>query len=100
MDTFKKTQDRLRQNLWDIRTNNGTAMTAVHSTTGEVFNGTTAAFNAIFNAKPTVDADADIVRAKSNPLTGGIVNLIWNGTQAQYDAIAVKDASTLYVIVG
>ena len=40
------------------------------------------------------------VYGETNVLTGGIVNLIWNGTQAQYDAIAVKDPATLYVIVG
>lgn len=38
------------------------------------------------------------VSATSNPLTGGIAT-ISKLTQAQYDALAVKDASTLYVIV-
>lgn len=33
-----------------------------------------------------------------DPLTGGI-SIISKLTQAQYDALAVKDASTLYVIV-
>lgn len=31
--------------------------------------------------------------------TGTTVNLIWSGTQAQYDAIGTKDANTLYFIV-
>lgn len=29
----------------------------------------------------------------------GAIGSVWKGTQAQYDAIAVKDDSTLYVIV-
>ena len=33
-------------------------------------------------------------------LTGGIANTIWNGTQAQYDAIVTKDANTVYLIAG
>jgi len=73
MDTFKKTQDRLRQNLWDIRTNDGSVLTAVHSTTGEAYVGTTAGFNAIFNAKPTVDPDINIIRARIN--TAGALTL-------------------------
>lgn len=43
--------------------------------------------------------ERDIVTATTNPVTGVIINTIWNGTQAQYDAIAVKDDATLYVIV-
>lgn len=30
---------------------------------------------------------------------GTLVNYIWSGTQAQYDAIGTKDANTLYFIV-
>jgi len=41
---------------------------------------------------------ANTVTAVSNPVTGGIT-LISKLTQAEYDALAVKDASTLYVIV-
>lgn len=45
------------------------------------------------------DAEAEFfVKGKNNPLTGGI-QTIAKLTQAQYDAIAVKDDSTLYVIV-
>jgi hypothetical protein len=40
-----------------------------------------------------------VVTATTNPVTGGIIKTIWNGSQAEYDAIAVKDDSTLYVIV-
>jgi len=43
---------------------------------------------------------ADTVTASTNPLTGGIVKTIWNGTQAQYDALAVKDPEVLYVVAG
>lgn len=39
-----------------------------------------------------------LVIATTDPVTGGITK-IWTGTQAQYDAIATKDDSTLYVIV-
>ena len=39
------------------------------------------------------------VTATTN-LTGGIIKTIALMTQAEYDAIAVKDDSTLYVIVG
>lgn len=42
---------------------------------------------------------AGVVRAIRNPVTGGIVKTLWSGTQAQYDAISVKDADTLYIIV-
>lgn len=38
------------------------------------------------------------VGAEVDPLTGGI-SVLWSGSQAEYDAIAVKDNSTLYVIV-
>lgn len=38
------------------------------------------------------------VTAEQNA-TGGYLSKTWTGSQAQYDAIAVKDNSTLYVIV-
>lgn len=44
--------------------------------------------------------DGEVLRTIRNPVTGVVINLIWNGTQAEYDAIAIKDANTLYVIVG
>ncbi len=40
------------------------------------------------------------VMAENNPLTGESVKTMYQCTQAQYDAIAVKDANTLYIIVG
>ena len=40
-----------------------------------------------------------LVSSKTNPFTGLSIKTIWNGSQAQYDAISVKDDSTLYVIV-
>lgn len=39
------------------------------------------------------------VMAIVNPLTGRLINTLWVGTQAQYDAIATKDANTEYNIV-
>ena len=39
------------------------------------------------------------VMADVNPATGLGIQSIWNGSQAQYDAISVKDGATLYVIV-
>lgn len=36
---------------------------------------------------------------KTNPLTGRIIKNIWVGTQAQYDAIAVKEPNTEYNII-
>lgn len=42
-------------------------------------------------------ADASPMLA-TKTLTGGI-SVLWSGSQAEYDAIAVKDNSTLYVIV-
>jgi hypothetical protein len=45
------------------------------------------------------DADARLVGYQVNSLTGGIVKTIWNGTQAEYDAIATPDPDTLYLIV-
>ena len=41
---------------------------------------------------------ADVVTAQTNPLTGGIKTLVVL-TQAQYDALATKDAETQYNIV-
>lgn len=41
---------------------------------------------------------ADVVRSETDGVTGGI-SVLWSGSQAEYDAIAVKDNSTLYVIV-
>ena len=43
-------------------------------------------------------SDPQPVMAHTN-LTGGIIKTLWVGTQAQYDAIAVKDANTQYNIV-
>jgi len=43
--------------------------------------------------------DASLVSAEVNPLTGGSIKTLWVGTQAQYDAIATKDANTQYNIV-
>ena len=42
--------------------------------------------------------ERNLVTSAINPVTGGIT-LISKLTQAEYDALAVKDASTLYVIV-
>lgn len=39
------------------------------------------------------------VNALTNPVTGVSIKTLWVGTQAQYDAIAVKDANTQYNIV-
>lgn len=41
---------------------------------------------------------SNLVKYQNNDVNGGITK-IWTGTQAQYDALAVKDDSTLYVIV-
>lgn len=40
-----------------------------------------------------------LVSSQTNPLSGLSIKTIWNGSQTQYDAIAVKDDATLYVIV-
>lgn len=45
------------------------------------------------------DPDPVPVMAKPNPATAGIIRTLWVGTQAEYDAIAVKDANTQYNIV-
>ena len=45
-------------------------------------------------------ADATgVVTSTANPSSGVSIKTIWNGSQAEYDAIAVKDGTTLYVIV-
>lgn len=41
----------------------------------------------------------DTSRVGQSPSTGTLINLLWSGTQAQYDAIGTKDANTLYFIV-
>lgn len=51
-----------------------------------------------------LDADTlDGVQASSFPQKstepGTLVNYIWSGTQAQYDAITTKDPNTLYVVL-
>lgn len=50
---------------------------------------------------PPVVAEAfeGMVTSEVNPLTGGMIKTIWTGSQAQYDAIAVKDNNTLYVVI-
>lgn len=48
---------------------------------------------------PTTKAETYVVTSNANPTSGITIATIWNGSQAQYDAIAVKDDSTLYVIV-
>ena len=52
------------------------------------------ATTAFVNAKIANDAP------KKSASTGTVVNFIWSGTQAQYDAIGTKDANTLYFVVG
>lgn len=42
----------------------------------------------------------DVVTAQKNLVTGVVINSIVNLTQAEYGAIAIKDVSTLYLIVG
>lgn len=44
-------------------------------------------------------AMGDAVTYTTNSTSGAAINSIWVGTQAQYDAIAVKDANTQYNIV-
>ncbi len=41
----------------------------------------------------------NVVTAETNSLTGIYIQVIWTGSQAQYDSIAVKVDTTLYVIV-
>lgn len=55
--------------------------------------------NAVYVAGPDIGDAGVPVMGKTDPVTGVVINTIWNGTQAQYDAIAVKDANTLYVVV-
>lgn len=44
--------------------------------------------------------DSGLVTSTRNPVTGGGgIKTLWSGSQAAYDAIAVKDDSTLYIIV-
>jgi len=53
------------------------------------------------DGEPSLSEQLDglgVVKAVTNPVTGGI-SIISKLTQAEYDALAVKDASTLYVIV-
>lgn len=47
-----------------------------------------------------IPAGSSPVSANVDPVTGMVIKTIWNGTQAQYDAIAVKDNNTMYIIVG
>lgn len=48
---------------------------------------------------PHTGTDTDLVTAVTGP-GGGIVKTIVALTQAEYDALPVKDAATLYVING
>lgn len=48
--------------------------------------------------KTPAEKEMPVVTSQVDPLTGKI-GIIAKLTQAQYDAIAVKDDSTLYVIV-
>ena len=51
-----------------------------------------ASVTALGGRMDTAEADIDALEARPQGL------LLWSGTQAQYDAIAVKAANTLYVI--
>lgn len=56
-----------------------------------------------FTATVTSSAGGDnitMVTAETNPVTGAVARYIVNLTQAEYDALATKDANTLYLIVG
>jgi len=55
-----------------------------------------------FTATVSSSAGGDnitMVTAEANPDTGVTAHLIWNGTQAQYDAIVTKDDNTVYYIL-
>ena len=56
-------------------------------------NDTSIATTAFVNAEIANDAPL------KSTVTGTLVNYIWSGSQAQYDAIGTKDANTLYFIV-
>ena len=51
------------------------------------------------NIKTTLKTYFDTLYIGKSTSTGTSVNLVWAGTQAQYDAIGTKDANTLYCIV-
>ena len=53
----------------------------------------------LFLSIPNVTASPTFVETVNNPMSGGFIKTIWVGTQAQYDAIATKDANTEYNIV-
>lgn len=46
-----------------------------------------------------IDNDGVMAVPQKSTSTGTLVNYIWSGTQAQYDAIGTKDANTLYFII-
>ena len=47
-----------------------------------------------------VNAEIASKSPQKSSSTGTLVNYIWSGTQAEYDAIVTKDTNTLYFIVG
>lgn len=66
---------------------------------GDVYFNTTREILRIFhNNDPVGDPEGGRWQDLTQDLAG-LVWFQWTGTQAQYDAIAVKDPNTLYVIV-
>ena len=58
------------------------------------------ATNELVGIKDSVDGEERIIAFSNiNSVSGLVIKTLWVGTQAQYDAIAVKDANTQYNIV-
>lgn len=53
----------------------------------------------IYTLDSGLDIDESFVTSKTNPITGEVVNTVVKLTQAQYDALAVKNPETLYLVV-
>ena len=47
---------------------------------------------------PATALPADVVRGRQN--TTAVALTLWTGTKAQYDAIATKSTTTVYVVTG
>ena len=56
--------------------------------------------NELVGIKDSVDGEERVIAfSETNSVSGLVIKTLWVGTQAQYDAIAVKDANTQYNIV-
>lgn len=95
------TQTDLSQYYTKTETNtllNGKQNTLTAGTNVSIQNGVISATDTTYSAGRNITISANKTISAAGNVASTSVLTIWSGTQAQYDAIATKDANTLYVI--